>query len=281
MSTLMEEKLKEAIDKKQSDINSFVWKGEKELDASGRYKQPEIKMINLSQEDLQKYYDHCKKMLFNQDPSKPGRYLVLERIPEQRDRCGAELFLRYLEQNKGMSRFSLLGSINEFQKNNREILKTWKPTIEDVFANIPEEFGKIPLYLVIDGCLDRLGTFNKKAITRNFVLKQGIWLTPTESKELMEEGSGKQRLEIIRERLNIQDVERLSINSKGLNFTQMRAMLNIKQDRKYMDLTTTQLETLRYRILFNLEENVKEHIAFWERKMEELEIIANYRGIKL
>ena len=277
----MEEKLKEAIDKKQSDINSFVWKGEKELDASGRYKQPEIKMINLSQEDLQKYYDHCKKMLFNQDPSKPGRYLVLERIPEQRDRCGAELFLRYLEQNKGMSRFSLLGSINEFQKNNREILKTWKPTIEDVFANIPEEFGKIPLYLVIDGCLDRLGTFNKKAITRNFVLKQGIWLTPTESKELMEEGSGKQRLEIIRERLNIQDVERLSINSKGLNFTQMRAMLNIKQDRKYMDLTTTQLETLRYRILFNLEENVKEHIAFWERKMEELEIIANYRGIKL
>ena len=277
----MEEKLKEAIDKKQSDINSFVWKGEKELDASGRYKQPEIKMINLSQEDLQKYYDHCKKMLFNQDPSKPGRYLVLERIPEQRDRCGAELFLRYLEQNKGMSRFSLLGSINEFQKNNREILKTWKPTIEDVFANIPEEFGKIPLSLVIDGCLDRLGTFNKKAITRNFVLKQGIWLTPTESKELMEEGSGKQRLEIIRERLNIQDVERLSINSKGLNFTQMRAMLNIKQDRKYMDLTTTQLETLRYRILFNLEENVKEHIAFWERKMEELEIIANYRGIKL
>lgn len=281
MSTLMEEKLKEAIDKKQSDINSFVWKGEKELDASGRYKQPEIKMINLSQEDLQKYYDHCKKMLFNQDPSKPGRYLVLERIPEQRDRCGAELFLRYLEQNKGMSRFSLLGSINEFQKNNREILKIWKPTIEDVFANIPEEFGKIPLSLVIDGCLDRLGTFNKKAITRNFVLKQGIWLTPTESKELMEEGSGKQRLEIIRERLNIQDVERLSINSKGLNFTQMRAMLNIKQDRKYMDLTTTQLETLRYRILFNLEENVKEHIAFWERKMEELEIIANYRGIKL
>lgn len=277
----MEEKLKEAIDKKQSDINSFVWKGEKELDASGRYKQPEIKMINLSQEDLQKYYDHCKKMLFNQDPSKPGRYLVLERIPEQRDRCGAELFLRYLEQNKGMSRFSLLSSINEFQKNNREILKTWKPTIEDVFANIPEEFGKIPLSLVIDGCLDRLGTFNKKAITRNFVLKQGIWLTPTESKELMEEGSGKQRLEIIRERLNIQDVERLSINSKGLNFTQMRAMLNIKQDRKYMDLTTTQLETLRYRILFNLEENVKEHIAFWERKMEELEIIANYRGIKL
>ena len=282
MSTLMEEKLREAIDKKQSDINSFVWKGEKELDANGRYKQVEIKMLNLSEADIRKYYDHCKKMLFNQDPLRPGRYLVLEKIPEQKDRCGAELFLRYLEQNKGMSRFSLLSSINEFQKNNREILKTYKPNIDEVFSNIPEEFNKIPLSLIIDGCLDRLGTFNKKAITRNFILKQGIWLTPTESKELIDEsGLGKQRLDIIRERLNIKDVEHLSINSKGLNLTQMRGMLNIKPDRKYMDLTTIQLETLRYRILFNLEENVKEHISFWERKMEELEMVAQYKDIKL
>ena len=61
----------------------------------------------------------------------------------------------------------------------------------------------------------------------------------------------------------------------------MRGMLNIKPDRKYMDLTTIQLETLRYRILFNLEENVKEHISFWERKMEELEMVAQYKDIKL
>ena len=282
MSTLMEEKFKEAMGKKSIDLNSFVWKGEKVLDSDGRYKQSEIKMMTMTENELQSCYNRCKTMLFNQDIQHPGRYVVLESIPEQRDRCGAELFLRYLEQAKGLGRFTLLGSINEFQKNNREILKTYKPNVEDVFSGIPEEYVKIPLSLVIDGCLDRLGTFNKKPITRNFILKQGIWLTPAESKEIIEsDGSSRTKLEIIRERLNIQDVERLSINSKGLNYTQMRAMLNIKPNKKYMDLTTVQLETLRYRMLFNLEEDVKEHIAMWEKRMEEIELVATNKGYKL
>lgn len=282
MSTLMEEKFKEAMGKKSIDLNSFVWKGEKVLDSDGRYKQSEIKMMTMTENELRSCYNRCKTMLFNQDIQHPGRYVVLESIPEQRDRCGAELFLRYLEQAKGLGRFTLLGSINEFQKNNREILKTYKPNIEDVFSGIPEEYVKIPLSLVIDGCLDRLGTFNKKPITRNFILKQGIWLTPAESKEIIEsDGSSRTKLEIIRERLNIQDVERLSINSKGLNYTQMRAMLNIKPNKKYMDLTTVQLETLRYRMLFNLEEDVKEHIAMWEKRMEEIELVATNKGYKL
>ena len=61
----------------------------------------------------------------------------------------------------------------------------------------------------------------------------------------------------------------------------MRAMLNIKPNKKYMDLTTSQLETLRNRILFNLEEAVKEHIAAWERRMEEIEMVATFKGFKL
>ena len=61
----------------------------------------------------------------------------------------------------------------------------------------------------------------------------------------------------------------------------MRAMLNIKPNKKYRDLTTVQLETLRYRILFNLEETVKEHISAWERRMEEIEMVANYKGFKI
>lgn len=283
MSTLMEEKFKEAIDKKQIDINSFVWKGSKVLDGEGKYKQTEKKLISMSEYELNECYDHCKTMLFNKDVQNPGRYVVLESIAEQKDRCGAELFLRYLEQEKSLGRFTLLESINEFQKNNREVLKTFKPNIEDMFSGIPEEFAKIPLGLVIDGCLDRLGTFNKKHITRTFILKQGIWLTPTESKDLAETESSENRarIDVIRERLNIKDVERLYINSKGLNYTQMRAMLNIKPNRKYMDLTTVQLETLRYRMLFNLEETVKEHIGAWERRMEEIEMVATEKNYKL
>jgi hypothetical protein len=284
MSTLMEEKLKEAMDKKQVDINSFIWKGNKLLDASGKYKQTEKKLTAMSEFEINECYDHCKTMLFNKDVLNPGRYVVLEGIADQKDRVGAELFLRSVEQKGSLSRFTLLGSINEFLKNNKEALKNYKPVVGDVFSGIPNEFMKIPLNLVIDGCLDRLGTFNKKHITRTFILKQGIWLTPAESKELVEtneDGSIKDRLEVIRERLNIKEIEKLYINSKGLNYTQMRAMLNIKPNKKYMDLTTVQLETLRYRILFNLEETVKEHISAWERRMEEIEMVANYKGFKI
>ena len=283
MSTLIEEKMKEAIGKKQVDINTYIWKGNKVLDEQGKYKQTEKKLTAMIEYELNECYDHCKTMLFNKEIQNPGRYVVLETIAEQKDRCGAELFLRYVDQKNNLSRFTLLGSINEFLKNNKEAFKNYKPVVGDVFSGVPNEFTKIPLSLIIDGCLDRLGTFNKKHITRTFILKQGIWLTPTEAKELAESENGdvRDRLEVIRERLNIKEIEKLYINSKGLNYTQMRAMLNIKPNKKYMDLTTHQLETLRYRILFNLEETVKDHISAWEKRMEEIEQVAEYKGFKL
>ena len=284
MSTLMGEKLKEAMNKKQVEINSFIWKGSKTVDSSGKYKQSEKKLVLMTEYELRECYDHCKTMLFNKDIQNPGRYVVLEDINDQKDKCGAELFLRYIDQKNTLSRFTLLGSINEFLKNNKETLKNYKPTVEDVFSGVPNEFVKIPLTLIIDGCLDRLGTFNKKHITRTFILKQGIWLTPAESKDLIENdenGNVRDRLDVIKERLNIKDIEKLYINSRGLNYTQMRAMLNIKPNKKYIDLTTSQLETLRYRVLFNLEETVKDHIASWEKRMEEIELVAEFKGFRL
>ena len=280
----MSEKIKEAMSKKSTDINTFIWKDKKVLDASGKYKQSERKLVSMTEQELRDRYNHCKTMLFNKDSQNPGRYVVLELISDQKDRCGAELFLRYINQKSNLSRFSLLDSINDFLNNNKEALKNYKPVVEDVFSNVPNEFAKIPLSLIIDGCLDRLGAFNKKHITRTFILKQGIWLTPSESKELSEEdgfGNKRDRMEVIRERLNIKDIERLYINSTGLNYTQMRAMLNVKPNKKYLDLTTMQLETLRYRILFNLEETVREHISAWERRMEEIEMVSESKGYKL
>ena len=284
MNTLLGEKLAEAIEKKSLDINSFVWKGNKILDENGRYKQSEKKLVSMSNSELQNCYDHCKTMLFNKDSVNPGRYLVLEVISDQKDRCGAELFLRHVEQEKNLGRFTLLGGINEFLNNNREAFKSRKPLLEDAFSNIPSEFEKLPLSLVIDGCLDRLGAFNKKHITRTFILKQGIWLTPTEAKEIVEFDDKNQpsdNITTLREKLNLKEVEKLYINSKGINYTQMRAMLNLKPNKKYMDLTTVQLETLRYRILFSLEETVKSHIASWERRMEEIELVCTNKNFKL
>ena len=279
---MLNETLTEAIEKKESDFKSFIWKGNKTLDKNGKYQQSEKKMLDMSENELKSCYNHCKTMLFNRDSQNPGRYLVLEIISDQKDRCGAELFLRFLEQNKNMSRFSLLGTINEVLNKNKEVFKLKKPILEDIFSSIPEEYEKLPLSLIVDGCLDKLGAFNKKHITRTFVLKHGIWLTPSEVKDLTEsETETTDRLSLIRERLSLKDVEKLYINSKGINFTQMRAMLNLKPNKKYMDLTTVQLETLRYKMLFNLEETVKNHISSWEKRMEEIEQISNFKNFKL
>lgn len=270
--------------KKDSDINSFVWKGHKVLDANGQYKQSEQRLVDMVEAELLTCYDHCKTMLFNKDTQNPGRYLVLEIIADQRDRCGAELFLRYVEQEHDLSRFTLIEMVSSFLKLNKEVLKGTKPALKLAFDNMPNEFQNISLHLVLDGCLDRLGILNKKHITRTFILKQGIWLTPSESKDLVEyDGMGNiiDRLLVIRERLGIKEIEKLYINSKGLNFTQMRAMLNIKPNKKYMDLTTLQLETLRDRILFNLEETVNDHIIAWERRMTEITQVIEFKGFKL
>jgi len=266
------------------NINTFVWKGNKELDSNGKYKQVEKKMNTMNYAELIACYDHCKTMLFNKDFQNPGRYLVLDIINEQKNKIGSELFLRHVEENNGLTRFTLTGAINKFIENNKEALKTVKANIEQVFSSIPNQFEKLPLNLILDGCLDRLGTFNKKHVTKTFILKQGIWLTPTESKELREydeDGNFRDRIEIIKEKLNLRENDQLYINSKGLNYTQLRAMLNIRPDKKYKDLTTIQLETLRYRVLFTLEESVRTHITSWENRMSELEMVAEFKGFKL
>lgn len=274
--------IKETVQNEQ-DINSFVWKGHKEIDENGTYQQKEKRMVDMSEEELRSAYAHCKTMLFNKDTHNPGRYLVLELVSDQRDRCGAELFLRYAEQSKGTSRITLISAINEFMTNNKEVLNGIRPTLDLAFQKLPDEFKNIPLDLVLDGCLDRLGAFTKKHITRAFILRQGVWLTPAESKDLTEKdqfGNIINKLDVIRERLNIKDVERLAINSKGLNFTELRAMLTLKPNKKYRDLTTMQLETLRSRILFILEETVKRHIDAWEGRMVQLDKVAKIKNIK-
>lgn len=260
----------------QQDVNKFIWKGNKELDTTGKYIQKEIKLIDMSISELNHCYEHCKTMLYNKDSKNPGRYIVLNIIEDQRLRCGAELFLRYVSIEKGIPRFTLVSSLNEWTKNNPTIKN---PLIEDVLSKIPIEFSKIPISLIIDGCLDKLGVFNKKHITRTFILKQGFWLTAAESKEITDrfEGKVKDKLEVVREDLRLKEVEKLYPNSKGLNFSQMRAMITLRPNKKYVDLTTLQLETLRNRILFSLEEAVLKHIAAWEERMSQIEKVLNIK----
>jgi len=47
--TTMQDQLQSAITKKGVDINSFIWKGHKVLDATGKYKQTEQKLVTMNE----------------------------------------------------------------------------------------------------------------------------------------------------------------------------------------------------------------------------------------
>jgi hypothetical protein len=277
MTTLLEKRLTDAM---KQDINTYTWKGAKVLNSEGVYEQTEEKLINMSVYNLRNCYQHCIMMLFNKDSRNPGRYLVLDMIEDQINRCGVELFLRYLEKEHDSTRSALISIINKFLSANKEVFKDTIPVLSHMYSGLPKEFEELSINLVLDGCLDKLGAIVKKHITRTFILKQGLWLTAAEVKDFPAKDP-KERLELIRETLGLKEVEKLYINSRGINYTQMRAMLNLKPNKKYRDLTTVQLETLRYRILHELKNSINIHISFWEKRMEEIEEVAEYNKIDL
>ena len=58
---MLGEKLKEALSKKENDINTFVWKGDKKRDANGNVVQEEYKMVDCTVEQLNHFYKAMKK----------------------------------------------------------------------------------------------------------------------------------------------------------------------------------------------------------------------------
>ena len=67
--SVMKEAMNEAME--NSKLNSYVWKGQKEIDANGKYVQNEQRMVDMTEQQLNGAYDHCKTMLFNKDSRNP------------------------------------------------------------------------------------------------------------------------------------------------------------------------------------------------------------------
>lgn len=279
---MIKEKLAAAIAKKNNDINTFVWKGRK-VEVNGQLVQEEKKLVDCSEEELRTFYNHCESMLYNNSKEYPGRYVLLDIIEDQRMRCNAELFLRWLEQEKGTPRFTFLSSLRVFLDNNKELDTKEVSISEALVGGCPTEFARLPIDIVLEGCLDKLGKFNKQHITLTFILKQGLWFTQQESKDLTEKtpsGEFREKGEVARERLGLKPSVNLYMTPKGLSFTQLRAMVNLKS-KKYSELTTPQLETLRNRILFSLEDEVKFHISQWETRKNQIKMVCDAKGYTL
>ena len=283
--TIIRERLEEAIASKKADIKSFVWKGEKK-EVNGVLTQEEIRLIDADEYQLKRFYNHCMSMLYNEDKQNPGRYLLLNIIKDQIERCNCELFLRWLEQEKGKPRFTFLSDIRTILDNNKDSIPDTKSVpISAIVGGCPDEFKDIPISLVIEDCIDRLGYFNKQHITLSFIVKQGLWFTQQELKDLTErneDGTIKDRIEVVKERLGLKLKPNINlyITPKGLTFGQLKAMLLLRS-KKYSELTTDQLKTLRNVILFALSDEVRFHINQWESRISQLKEIAKFKGITL
>ena len=59
---MIKEKLEDAIERRNNDLSSFVWKEKKE-EIEGKIVQKEVKLVDCTEQQLQKYYDHCESML--------------------------------------------------------------------------------------------------------------------------------------------------------------------------------------------------------------------------
>lgn len=292
MTTVLGDKFVEAINAKNNDIKTFVWKGAKEL-VNGEKVQNEIRLVDATPEQLNKFYAHCKSMLYSNDKVNPGRYVLLDIIKEQRAKCNAELYLRYLEDGNPENgrdrypRFQYLQDLKAFLNNNKELFPREvlsETLITETTTGIPAEFSDLSIDLVLDACLDTLGRFEKKHITLNFITKMGLWFEPQEMKDLTEKdettGKVRDRLEVIKERLNLKSSTKLRLDPKGLNYCEFRAMILLK-GKKYSALNTDQLLALRNKVLFRLEEEVAFHASQWETRMDQIRKVAESRGIVL
>lgn len=291
--SMIEERLAAAINAKNNDINSYTWKGPKE-EIGGQRIQREIKLMDASEKDLNRFYRHCKSMLYNKDPFNPGRVVLINMIQQDREKCNAELYLRYLENsyhhedNRARClRFQHLQDIRNYLSRNTDTFpleKQYEIPISDLIENVPDEFSRVSIGLIMDSCLDKTGRINKKPITLNFILKLGVWFEPEELKDLVEKdpetGKTRDRLLVVKERLGLKANAKLRIDPTGLNYQELRSMVNLRA-KKFSDLTTDQLIVLRDKVLFRLEDEAVSHMQLWLDQIGKIKEVARAKGYYL
>lgn len=283
--TLMKNRLEKALEEKNNDIKSFVWKFPK--DRSNDNKQTEIRLIDCTPDQLIEFYDHCNIMLFNTSKDHPGRTIVLKTLRQQRDKIGCELMLRSFEKaDPSFDRFSFMVSITKFLENNSNV----DPNVAMIkhFIEVPSKYEDLTLQLVIDGCADKLGVFTNPHITRSFIIKRGLWFKRNDYKTLNEYAVNNgldtrvvKPIELAFKYLKLKEHDQLRPNQNGLSLREMEDMLSLLKPERYKDITTNQLVVLRYRILYDLESAVKEHIKSWETLRSQIEKVADSKGVKL
>jgi len=276
-----------------NDINSYVWK-DKRLTEDRAEQQVEYKLVDFDEYQLNVCYQHCKHMLYNTDKENPGRIIILDLLSKQIDNCGAELALRWFK--------SLTDKDGNFLYSNQTLLsdlRSWTTSLPDYdpsqtyklqdFVQVPTEFKGVTIELLRKAILDSLGIFNHSKITLSFLYKLGVYFTPNELAGLEKYTEGHsldEKLSVLKSQLGLPEDTNIKINPAGLNEQEFRDMIHLKKRKgykkcKYSDLTTSQLQTLRNKVLGSFEEKVLWQAKTWKDLMQQIEEVAHYKKYKL
>lgn len=283
MTSEFGEQLLAKMEESKANVKNFEWKGPKVKDANGEFKQEKFRLVDATDEQLTRAFKHCKTMLFNEDKKVPGRVNLLKEISDQKNKCGVELFYRDGEAKK-TTRFAVVDAIRTAISNAKLSEPEKDSLIVGDLLITNADYQSLPTKLIIDGGLDKLGRFDRSHITLTFILKQGLWFSKEESAlfaaDFEPSFTKHDKLRVIREKLGLPKESKLYFNPLGLTFSQLKSILSLRS-KKYSELNLEQLRTLRYKLLFALEDEVNLHIAQWNERMEQIQIVAELRGLNV
>lgn len=270
------DKLTQAIDKKNNDINSWVWRT-----SGGK----NVRMMDMTPEQLQRAYSHVDQMLNNQDPYHPGVQRKRDQVRKMWDCANTELLLRHIIYDCNIEGLrtnkDLLDFISAHKKANNI---SNSDSISTIFNGLSEGYSRITIDSLLSACLDTLPAFNKKLLSDKFILSLGIWLTDQEMKDLTEyddNGKVRDRKTVIKERLLLNPAVEIHFNSRGLTFNEFRMITQIDGRPKFSMLSTSVITLLRDKLLLVLDQDLEYHIQKWSTLKEHLELVAEQKGITL
>ena len=266
--------LKNAIDK-VNDLNQYVWKSKDGKD---------IRLLDMSKEELQKIYNHANDMLYNTNKYTPGKLQVKKNIRTLISHCNAELLKRYILHECNIDILKSPIEVVQFIRDNKKSNNLEDTdSVTTLFTHLPKEFETVTLDLLLSACLDQLDLINRKMISDNFILSQGIWLTEAEKVDLTEydeNGQIRPWMEVIKERLLLPNIK-LRVDPRGFSYAEFRSLIHLTPLPKISSLPTDTLRLLRDKVFILLDADTDYHINKWEIIKSNIEKVAEYKKISL
>lgn len=266
--------------KERKNLDDYIWKGP---NVNGV--QQEIKLNECDLLELQKYHSHCMQMLYNDSPKQPGRCTLIKMVESQIQHCRAELLVRWLRSEKKYTYQHCYEDIQALIHKNKEtltqsVVETYP--ISALMSEIPNEYKRVPIGLVLKASMYSLGVCDISHITLNFIIKMGLYLTQKEmQQELFERdsatGKARNRLEVIKQREQLNPSIRLEVRPDGLTYAEFKQMYRLRKD-KYENFTSAQLKLLSEKVFYRFQLRCEAQAKQWEEKIAQIEEIAESKG---